>query len=86
MLVWAGLGPPKLATTIAAGTVITIFTEDGNDKRYNNYMDLLAWKGSWRSDTENMWFPMPANRRIFIQVHTAMNIHGGLYIDAIGYN
>ncbi len=85
MFVFAGLGPSNTAAW-AQESLITIYTLDGSDKHYNNYMSVMAWRDTWRVQTENMWFPMPANRRIFIKVGTAINIGGGFYIDAIGYN
>ena len=81
----AGLGPPKNALYAAGGDVI-IFTQDGSNEHYEQYMNLTAWKGTWRSQTDNMWFPMPANRRIYITVPVSMANDGGFYLYAIGYN
>ena len=81
----AGLGPPKDGLHAVEGDII-IFTQDGSNEHYEQYMTLMAWTSNWRVDTENMWFPMPANRRIYITVPVSMANDGGFYLYAIGYN
>ena len=81
----AGLGPPKDGLYAIEGDII-IFTQDGSNEHYEQHMTLLAWTSNWRVDTENMWFPMPANRRIYITVPVSIANAGGFYLYAIGYN
>ncbi len=88
ILALSGLGPPKNGL-ITTGEDIIIFTQDGSNEHYEQYMILTSWIGTWRSDTENMWFPMPANQRIYITVPVSMANQanqGGFYLYAIGYN
>ncbi len=75
ILVYAGIGPPKNGLHGVGGDVI-IFTQDGSNEHYEQYMYLSAWIGTWRAQTDNMWFPMPANRRIYITVPVSIAIHG----------
>ncbi len=82
---FADLGPPKNGLHGAGGDVI-IFTQDGSNEHYEQYMCLTAWTGLWRAQTDNMWFPMPANRRIYITLPVSMVNDGGLILYAIGYN
>ncbi len=77
---FADLGSPKNGLAGTGGDII-IFTQDGSNEHYEQYMRLTVWKGSWRAQTDNMWFPMPANRRIYITVPASMATHGGFYLD-----
>lgn len=62
-----------------------IYTEN-NGRRYEQYILLHSFRQSaWNSNSDNLWFPMPRNRRIYMHipnVHSG-NIWGTLY--AIGY-
>ena len=62
-----------------------IYTET-NGKRYEQYISLFSYPGNaWNTNSDNLWFPMPRNRRIYMHIP---NVHGGhiygsLYV--IGY-
>ena len=62
-----------------------IFTEKGaND--YAKYISLHSYgQAAWNTNSDNLWFPMPSNRRVYLNVpnvHSG-NIRGRLYV--IGY-
>lgn len=62
-----------------------IYTEN-NGRRYEQYILLHSFgQSAWNTNSDNLWFPMPRNRRIYMHIP---NVHGGniwgtLY--AIGY-
>lgn len=66
-------------------THVKIFTEDGN-KDYVKYIGLRTYGNrAWNTNSDNLWFPMPSNRRVYVGVSNAHggNISGNLYV--IGY-
>ncbi len=62
-----------------------IFTEDGVHD-YAKYITLHAYgQNAWNTNSDNLWFPMPSNRRVNLNVPNVLNgnIYGTLYV--IGY-
>ena len=61
----------------------TIYTEEGDDK-YQQYITLDGYSSHarWNSNTDNLWFPMPSNRRVFLVVPNthASDAGGELYV------
>ena len=66
---------------------IKIFTQDGSNKRYEKYLFSYSYpQNAINTNSGNMWFPMPANRRIYMIVTDDAGLHCGANLFAIGYN
>ena len=66
---------------------IKIFTQDGSNMRYEKYLYMLTWnQGAINTNSENMWFPMPINRRIYMTVYKDAGTYCGAGLYAVGYN
>lgn len=67
---------------------IKCFTEIGTT-RYEKYIYLLTWnQNAINSNSDNMWFPMPPDRRFYMTVPIALprgSQHGGALMYVIGY-
>ena len=70
-------------TTGGSLQYIKIFTQIGTTK-YEKYLMLYTYSGS-SGNSDNMWFPMPPNRRIYLTLQTAVGSSAGAYLNAIGY-
>ncbi len=68
---------------------ITIFTEGlYGYPRYKKYLLVHSYhQKAWSFNSDNMWFPMSPNRRVYVSYPKAMKINTGCYLslDAIGY-
>ncbi len=68
---------------------ISIFTEGPyGHPRYKKYLFVHSYnQKAWSFNSENMWFPMPHNRRVYIQYPKSIAHISGctLTVDAIGY-
>ena len=65
---------------------IKIFTQDGSNMRYEKYLYMLTWNQSaLNTNSENMWFPMPTNRRIYMTVYKDAGSNCGAHLYAVGY-
>ncbi len=54
----------------ASGLHLKIFTQDGSNKRFEKYLYMIAGnENAVNTNSDNMWFPMPINRRISGQGH-----------------
>ena len=64
-----------------------IHTEGDNGEEYSKYISLSPFSHSYShsSNTDNLWFPMPRSRRIFLNVPYALSNSIGGYLYAIGY-
>ena len=51
--------------------------------RYEKY--ILIYYGGVNTNSDNMWFPMPPNRRIYIKTENTLGQHSGARLYAIGY-
>ncbi len=81
--VFVGCGQANVGTTLH----LKVFTQDGSNKRFEKYLYMLTWnQNAINTNSDNMWFPMPINRRIYITVDRDLgtNCHSALF--AIGYN
>ena len=68
---------------------IKIFTQDGSDKHYEKYLYVESYRTvAANTNSENMWFPMPTSRRVFVVIngsdvgsnYCTFNLH------VVGYN
>jgi len=67
---------------------IKIFTQIGTTK-YEKYLYLNSWPstgGSHNTNSDNMWFPMPPNRMVYLHVPSAHGLWVSLRLLAIGYH
>ncbi len=66
---------------------LKIFTQDGSSKRFEKYLYMLTLnQNAYNTNSDNMWFPMPINRRIYMTVDRDIGTNCGAYLYAIGYN
>ena len=64
---------------------LKIFTQEGS-ARYEQYLFLQSWaQNAINSNSENMWFPMPTNRRVYLTVQTDQGPNCEAELFAIGY-
>ena len=64
---------------------IKIFTQEGTT-RYKKYLYMHSWsQDAWNTNSDNMWFPMPSNRRILMTVSRNHGGNGYARLYAIGY-
>jgi hypothetical protein len=77
--IWSGNNSPRRTTDFI------IYTEEGDDKyRQYLYSETYSTHARYNTNSDNLWFPMPSNRRVFLVVpHTINEAGGSLYV--IGY-
>ncbi len=64
---------------------IKIFTQIG-ENRYEQYIFSHSYpQMELNTNSDNMWFPMPPNRRVYLTVTTAFRSNAGAQIYVIGY-
>ena len=64
---------------------IKIFTQIGTAK-YEKYLLMHSYpQNAINTNSDNMWFPMPPNRRIYLTLQTAVGHNSGAWLHAIGY-
>ncbi len=68
---------------------IAIYTEGlYGYPRYKKYLFVHSYpQKAYSFNSDNMWFPMPTNRKVYVTYPTAMSLSTGcrLTLDAIGY-
>ncbi len=66
---------------------LKVFTQDGSSKRFEKYLYMLTWNQiAINTNSDNMWFPMPINRRIYMTVDRDVGTNCAAHLYAIGYN
>lgn len=67
---------------------IKIYTQgESNQVHYEKYLFMHTWsQQAFNSNSENMWFPMPIDRRVFITVTKDAGPNCELDLYAVGYN
>ena len=66
--------------------LMTIHTEKSHTRKFKKYLPIRTYhQDAWSSVSENMWFPLTSNRRIYVKLSRATtgNVNG--YINVIGY-
>ena len=66
---------------------VKIFTQDGSSTRYEKYLFMESWRQSAiNTNSDNLWFPMPANRRIYMTISSNNGNNCFARLNAVGYN
>ena len=53
---------------------------------YEKYLRIDSWdQSAFSTNSDNMWFPMPPNRRVYLTVPNTHGANAGARIFAIGY-
>ncbi len=66
---------------------LKVFTQDGRNKRFEKYLYMFAGtQTAYNTNSDNMWFPMPINHRIYMTVDRDIGANCGAFLYAIGYN
>ena len=63
-----------------------IYTESSPTRRFEKYLPIKTYhQDAYSTTSENMFFPMPSNRRVYIRLTNTHpeNVHG--YVNIIGY-
>ena len=63
-----------------------IYTESSPTRRFEKYLTIRTWsQNALATVSENMFFPMPSNRRVYIRLPNAhpRNVYG--FVNIIGY-
>ena len=56
------------------------------DNRYEKYLYTKTWnQKAINTNSENMWFPMPPNRLVYLTVSAPEGINTGVNLFTIGY-
>ena len=64
---------------------VKIYTQIGKHQ-YEKYIFDVSWnQDAFNTNSDNMWFPMPPNRLIYLTVPTALGDHAEVQLIAIGY-
>ena len=64
---------------------LKIFTQIGTH-RYEKYLMIHSWdQAAINTNSDNMWFPMPTNRRVYLTVPAAHGNNAGVRLFTIGY-
>ena len=63
---------------------VRIFTQIGTTT-YDKYLTLYTSTSTFNTNSDNMWFPMPPNRRVLLALPTAVDGKSGARLSAIGY-
>jgi hypothetical protein len=66
---------------------IKIFTQIKTTK-YEKYLFMVSWRttgGHANTNSDNMWFPMPPNRMVYVTVDVAHTVWLNARLLAIGY-
>ena len=55
-------------------------------KRYEKYLLIYSWNQSaYNTNSDNMWFPMPSDRKLYLTIPAAHGANAGVRVFAIGY-
>ncbi len=66
---------------------LKVFTQDGSNKHFEQYLFIRSFnQDAVNTNSDNMWFPMPANRRIYMTVDRDLGSNCRASLYAIGYN
>ena len=66
---------------------VKIFTQDGSNTRYEKYLFMSSrTQDAINTNSDNMWFPMPINRRIYMTISSDSGTFCFARLNAIGYN
>ena len=64
---------------------IKIFTQIGTAK-YEKYLLMYSYpQNALNTNSDNMWFPMPPNSKVYLTLQTAVGNNAGAWLHAIGY-
>jgi hypothetical protein len=64
---------------------LKIFTQIGT-MQYEKYLLVYSWnQAAYNTNSDNMWFPMPKDRLVYLTVPAAHGNNAGVRLFAIGY-
>ena len=64
---------------------IKIYTEQGTHQ-YEKYIFIFSYgQGAWNTNSDNLWFPLTTERKVYVKLTYAHSGNLNLYIHAIGY-
>jgi hypothetical protein len=70
-------------STILVDVSIFVYVDE---KRLAQHLFIIAYRqDAYSSNTNNMWFPVPSNKMLYIQVPVGVPGWTGFWVDAIGY-
>ena len=64
---------------------IKLYTEEGANK-YEQYIGIHTYgQSAWSTNSDNLWFPMTSNRRVYMQVPRTHSGNVDIQIYVVGY-
>ena len=64
---------------------LKIYTQTGTN-RYEKYLLIYSWnQQAYNTNSDNMWFPMPPNRLVYLTVPATHGDNAGVRLFVIGY-
>ena len=72
-------------STIDMGADITYYVEV-NGVRYEHFLYMHGYpQNAYNTNSDNMWFPMPSNRMVYVEVPLAFPRYCHTFVSVIGY-
>ena len=68
-------------------STMKVFTEANATRKFIKYLAIRTYhQEAYSTVSENMWFPMPSNRHVYVMLSQALtgNVHG--FVNVIGYH
>lgn len=65
---------------------LKVYTESSPTRRFEKYLAIKTYnQGAYATASDNMFFPMPSNRRVYVSLSRALTGNVWGYINVIGY-
>ncbi len=77
----------QVGTTSPVGLVthLKIYTEEG-DSDYVQYIGIRTYTNqAWNTNSDNLWFPMPSNRKLLVELSNTLGGYIDTSVYVIGY-
>ena len=67
-------------------STMEVHTEMNTTRKFVKYFPLRTWRQSaYSSVSENMWFPLTSNRRVYVKLSVALGERVAGSVNVIGY-
>ena len=67
-------------------STMEVHTEVNTTRKFVKYLSIRTWNQiAFSSVSENMWFPLTSNRRLYVKLSVALTGNLAGYVNIIGY-
>ena len=74
------------STSRGVSANIVFYVEDGDGILYRKFLYMVGWDQlAYNTNSDNMWFPMPSNRMVYVEVPVAFRDYCYARVSVIGY-